>query len=52
MKNSFREAFKESYREDNPEIDTRVTLSKARENAQLVVEKYLQIFGSVNKAVK
>lgn len=52
IKNSFREAFKESYREDNPEIDTRIPFGKARNNAQLTVEKYLQIFGSVNKAVK
>jgi fructose/tagatose bisphosphate aldolase len=49
IKNAFRESFVKFYRENNPEIDTRVTLSKARENAQLVVEKYLNIFGSTNR---
>ena len=52
IKNSFREVFKTFYRKDNPEIDTRIALGSARNNAQLVVEKYLQIFGSVNKAMK
>ena len=46
IKNAFRESFIKFYRENNPEIDTRVTLNKARENARLVVEKYLNIFGS------
>ena len=50
IKNAFRESFIKFYRENNPEIDTRVTLNKARENAQLVVEKYLNIFGSTNMA--
>ena len=50
IKNAFRESFVKFYRENNPEIDTRVTLNKARENAQLVVEKYLNIFGSTNRA--
>ena len=50
IKNAFRESFIKFYRENNPEIDTRVTLNKARENAQLVVEKYLNIFGSTNRA--
>ena len=50
IKNAFRESFIKFYRENNPEIDTRITLNKARENAQLVVEKYLNIFGSTNRA--
>ena len=50
IKNAFRESFIKFYRENNPEIDTRVTLNKARENARLVVEKYLNIFGSTNRA--
>ena len=52
IKNSFRETFKAFYKKDNPEIDTRITFGSARNNVQLIVEKYLQIFGSANKAVK
>jgi ketose-bisphosphate aldolase len=49
IKNAFRKAFINNYNVSNPIMDTRIPLAEARNNAQIVVEKLLKVFGSNNR---
>lgn len=49
VKGGFRTAFMETYRAEDPIVDTRIPMAHGRELAQKVVEERIRIFGAENK---